>query len=103
MAECFKAGIVYELAGQRDRALAELESALKAGYSPEEISKERELRRLRSGPAVSETDRGGGDTAPSTTMKQTEEGGMPNTTRTVRIHRSGNATPVSRTRIMGIP
>jgi serine/threonine-protein kinase len=44
----FKAGIVYELAGQRDRALAELEAALKAGYSAEEINKERELERLRS-------------------------------------------------------
>jgi len=44
----FKAGIVYELAGQRDRALAELQSALKAGYSSEEITKERELERMRS-------------------------------------------------------
>jgi len=50
MAAHFKAGIVYELAGQRDRALAELEAALKAGYSSEEITKERELERLRSDP-----------------------------------------------------
>jgi serine/threonine protein kinase/tetratricopeptide (TPR) repeat protein len=50
MAVYFKAGIVYELAGQRERALTELESALKAGYSAEEITKERELERLRSDP-----------------------------------------------------
>src|SRR5262249_41477727 len=43
MAAHFKAGIVYELAGQRDRALAEFESALKSGYSPEEITREKEL------------------------------------------------------------
>jgi serine/threonine-protein kinase len=46
----FKAGMVYELAGQRERALAELESAIKAGYSAEEIVKERELERMRSDP-----------------------------------------------------
>ncbi len=46
----FKAGMVYELAGQRERALAELESAVKAGYSSEEIVKERELERMRSDP-----------------------------------------------------
>jgi tetratricopeptide (TPR) repeat protein len=46
----FKAGMVYELAGQRERALAELESAVKAGYSPEEIVKERELQRMRPDP-----------------------------------------------------
>jgi serine/threonine-protein kinase len=46
----FKAGIVYELAGERERALAELESALKAGYSAEEITRERELEKLRADP-----------------------------------------------------
>jgi Flp pilus assembly protein TadD len=46
----FKAGIVYELAGQRERALSTLESALKAGYSSEEITKERELEKMRTDP-----------------------------------------------------
>jgi len=44
----FKAGMVYELAGQRDRAFIELEAALKTGFSADEISKERELERLRT-------------------------------------------------------
>jgi serine/threonine-protein kinase len=46
----FKAGLVFELTGQREHALAALESALKAGYSAEEITRERELERLRSDP-----------------------------------------------------
>ena len=43
----FDSALVYEICGQRDRALAALNAALHAGYSAEEISKEPELAKLR--------------------------------------------------------
>jgi serine/threonine-protein kinase len=44
----FKAAIAYEAAGSRDPALRSLESALRAGYSMQEIQAEQELVNLRS-------------------------------------------------------
>jgi serine/threonine protein kinase/tetratricopeptide (TPR) repeat protein len=43
----FKSALVYELCGQRDEALEALKSAVKAGYSVEEIQTEPELNHLR--------------------------------------------------------
>jgi hypothetical protein len=43
----YQSVIVYELAGDRSRALYFLEAALKAGYSFKEVSLEPELGRLR--------------------------------------------------------
>lgn len=44
----FRALVVFELAGQRDAALAALEGALKAGYNRREIQLEPELTALRT-------------------------------------------------------
>jgi hypothetical protein len=38
---------VYELAGERERALAALGDAIQGGYSLDEIDREPELRKLR--------------------------------------------------------
>lgn len=46
----FASALVYELCGQRDRALAALKAALEAGYSAEEIRNEPELANLRRDP-----------------------------------------------------
>ncbi len=46
----FTAALVYELTGQRDKALTAVAQAVKAGYSVEEIDKEPELRALHSDP-----------------------------------------------------
>jgi Flp pilus assembly protein TadD len=46
----FKAAMVYELAGDRDKALAALERAVRAGYSMHEVVNEPELAALRSDP-----------------------------------------------------
>jgi serine/threonine-protein kinase len=46
----FKSMMVYELAGQRDKALRDLESALRAGYALKEIDNEPELVTLRADP-----------------------------------------------------
>lgn len=46
----FTAAIVYELTGQRDKALKAVADAVKAGYSVEEIDKEPELRALHNDP-----------------------------------------------------
>jgi tetratricopeptide (TPR) repeat protein len=46
----FTAVLVYELTGQREKALSAVDQAAKAGYSVEEIDKEPELRALRSDP-----------------------------------------------------
>ena len=49
----FKAGLVYELIRDRDKALAALERAIQAGYSMHEITNEPELAALRSDPRYS--------------------------------------------------
>jgi serine/threonine-protein kinase len=46
----FKTALVYELAGDRDKALAALGRAIGAGYSRHEIANEPELAALRSDP-----------------------------------------------------
>ncbi len=46
----FTAALVYELTGQRDKALKAVDDAVKAGYSVEEIDKEPELRKLQADP-----------------------------------------------------
>jgi len=46
----FTAALVYELTGQRDKALKAVDDAVKAGYSVEEIDKEPELRALHNDP-----------------------------------------------------
>jgi eukaryotic-like serine/threonine-protein kinase len=46
----FTSALVYELIGQRDRALTALDQAVKAGFSREEVEREPELRALRSDP-----------------------------------------------------
>ena len=47
-ASYFKSMVVYELAGQRDQALRDLEKSLAEGYSVREIANEPELTRLRA-------------------------------------------------------
>ncbi len=44
----FKASLVYEISGDRSKAIATLESAIRAGYSMHEIVNEPELAALRS-------------------------------------------------------
>jgi serine/threonine-protein kinase len=44
----FRIGVAYEVCGARDKALAAIESALKAGYAEKEIRGEPELLNLRS-------------------------------------------------------
>lgn len=46
----FTSALVYEIIGNRNRALEAIELAVKAGYSVEEINHEPELRALRSDP-----------------------------------------------------
>jgi serine/threonine-protein kinase len=46
----FKAAMVYELAGDRDQALAALKRAVQAGYSMHEVANEPELAALRADP-----------------------------------------------------
>ena len=46
----FKASLVYEISGDRSKALATLESAIRAGFSMHEIVNEPELSLLRSDP-----------------------------------------------------
>jgi eukaryotic-like serine/threonine-protein kinase len=46
----FTEALVYEIIGQRDKAIHALQQAAKAGYSLEEIEKEPELRKLQSDP-----------------------------------------------------
>jgi tetratricopeptide (TPR) repeat protein len=46
----FTSALVYEIIGNRDKALAAVNSAVAAGYSLEEVEKEPELRTLRSDP-----------------------------------------------------
>ena len=46
----FKTALVYELAHDRDKALAALGSAIRAGYSMHEVANEPELAALRSDP-----------------------------------------------------
>jgi hypothetical protein len=50
----FKAALVYELTGDRTRALSALERAMRAGYSSHEITNEPELAKLRSDPRYAE-------------------------------------------------
>ena len=42
--------MVYELAGKRERALRDVETALRLGYSRREVDNEPELLKLRSDP-----------------------------------------------------
>jgi tetratricopeptide (TPR) repeat protein len=51
--QLFKASLVWELAGKRDRALGSLSEAVRRGYSREQISKEPELAELRKDPRFS--------------------------------------------------
>ena len=44
----YKTAIVYEIAGQRDAALRDLEVAMKGGYSMREIANEAEFVKLRT-------------------------------------------------------
>ncbi|HTH23746.1 MAG TPA: tetratricopeptide repeat protein, partial [Vicinamibacterales bacterium] len=44
----YKTAIIYEIAGQRDAALRDLEVALKGGYSMREIANEAEFGKLRA-------------------------------------------------------
>jgi serine/threonine protein kinase/Flp pilus assembly protein TadD len=46
----FTSALVYEIIGNRDKALTEIAQANKAGYSLEEIEKEPELKKLQSDP-----------------------------------------------------
>ena len=46
----FTSALVYEIIGNRDRALRDLDNAFKAGYSLDEIEKEPELRQLQRDP-----------------------------------------------------
>jgi serine/threonine-protein kinase len=46
----FKSTMVYELAGKRERALRDVETALRLGYSRREVDNEPELLKLRSDP-----------------------------------------------------
>jgi serine/threonine-protein kinase len=46
----FRAALVYEQAGQRDRALRAVQAALKFGYPPDEFRKARPLEALREDP-----------------------------------------------------
>ena len=46
----FTSALVYEIIGNRDKALTELAQANKAGYSLEEIEKEPELKKLQGDP-----------------------------------------------------
>jgi serine/threonine protein kinase/Flp pilus assembly protein TadD len=46
----FTSALVYEIIGNREKALAAVNSAVAAGYSLEEVEKEPELRTLRSDP-----------------------------------------------------
>ncbi len=46
----FRAALVYEQAGQRDRALRAVEAALKAGYRSDEFRKAPPLKALREDP-----------------------------------------------------
>jgi serine/threonine-protein kinase len=46
----FRAALVYEQTGQRDRALGALQAALKAGYPSDEFSKAPPLKALREDP-----------------------------------------------------
>jgi serine/threonine protein kinase len=49
----FKTALVYEVCGQRKKALEELGRAIQAGYSMHEIANEPELAKLRSDPGYS--------------------------------------------------
>jgi serine/threonine protein kinase/Tfp pilus assembly protein PilF len=49
-ATAFKTGVVYELLRDRDKALANIERAVKAGYSKREVANEPELASLRKDP-----------------------------------------------------
>ena len=46
----FTSALVYEIIGNRNRALEAINQAVKAGYSVEEIGKEPELKAMRSDP-----------------------------------------------------
>jgi serine/threonine-protein kinase len=50
----FKAALVYELTGSRDRALAALGDAIRGGYSLDDIGREPELKALRQDPRYQE-------------------------------------------------
>jgi Flp pilus assembly protein TadD len=52
----FHAALVYEMAGQRDRALESIEGALRGGYSLKEIRLSDNLRDLRSDPRYQKLD-----------------------------------------------
>jgi Flp pilus assembly protein TadD len=52
----FRAAMVYELAGQRDRAMEALQAAVKGGYSLAEIRQSEALRPLRGDPRYRELD-----------------------------------------------
>ena len=49
-AVCFRALLVYEIAGRREQALSALEAALAAGYPLNEIRRDPELAKLRKDP-----------------------------------------------------
>jgi len=48
--ELYRAGCIYEIMGERDQALTQLEAAVKAGFPLHYIAEEPELRKLRQDP-----------------------------------------------------
>ncbi len=52
----FRAAVIWELIGKRDRALMSLSQAIQRGYSREQVSKEPELAALRKDPRFLERD-----------------------------------------------